>query len=268
MVFAGLNHRTGYRGTTNTLPNFGEGSYQPDVPQDEQGADRRRSRGDGFCRPVRALNKHIVSSMPTGDPPMSETTDRDQTREHIALIDDASLEPGLSADAFREAFRNHAGGVAVVTADAGRGPVALTATSVISVSATPPLLVFSVAALSSATPTILESSSVVVHLLGAGQVGLARLCATSGADRFADTGAWARLATGEPYFVAAPVRIRGSIAATFAAGASILVVVNATHAYYAPTDAAAPGDASRPLVYHNRTWHQLSEQSQLVSGTQ
>ncbi|MFC8519387.1 flavin reductase family protein [Streptomyces sp. NPDC057257] len=197
---------------------------------------------------------------------MSKTADRDQTRRHVALIDDDSLEPGLSADGFREAFRNHPGGVAVVTADAGLGPVALTATSVISVSATPPLLVFSVSALSSATPTILESSSVVVHLLGAGQVDLARLCATSGADRFADTESWARLATGEPYFVAAPVCIRGSIAATLAAGASTLVVVNATHAHYGPTDDAARSAGPRPLVYHNRTWHQLDELSQLVSG--
>ncbi|MFJ9353043.1 flavin reductase family protein [Streptomyces mirabilis] len=155
-----------------------------------------------------------------------------------------------------------------MTADTGRGPVALTATSVISVSATPPLLVFSVSVLSSATPTILESSSVVVHLLGADQVDLALLCATSGADRFADTGSWARLATGEPHFVAAPVSIRGTVAATFTAGASTLVVVNATHAHYASPDAAARSDAPRPLVYHNRTWHQLSEQSQMVPGAQ
>ncbi|MFJ9243888.1 flavin reductase family protein [Streptomyces sp. NPDC101776] len=199
---------------------------------------------------------------------MSETADRDQTRKHVALIDESSLEPGLSAEAFRGAFRNHPGGVAVVTADTGRGPVALTATSVISVSATPPLLVFSVSVLSSATPTILESSSVVVHLLGADQVDLALLCATSGADRFADTGSWARLVTGEPHFVAAPVSIRGTVAATFTAGASTLVVVNATHAYYAAPDVAARSDAPRPLVYHNRTWHQLSEQSQMVPGAQ
>ncbi|MFF0085925.1 flavin reductase family protein [Streptomyces canus] len=199
---------------------------------------------------------------------MSETSGRDRIRNHGALTAGSSLEPGLSSEAFRGAFRNHPGGVAVVTADAGRGPVALTATSVISVSATPPLLVFSVSVLSSATPTILESPSVVVHLLWAEQVDLARLCATSGADRFADTGAWARLPTGEPYFVAAPVSIRGAIAATFTAGASTLVVVNATHAHYASPDIAARSDAPRPLVYHNRTWHQLSEQSQVMPGAQ
>jgi flavin reductase (DIM6/NTAB) family NADH-FMN oxidoreductase RutF len=124
--------------------------------------------------------------------------------------------------------------------------------------------VFCASTLSSSTSTILESSSVVVPLRGAGQVDLARLCATSGADRFADTTSWTRLPTGEPHFVAAPVSIRGRIAATCAAGASTLVVVNATHAHHAPTAADARSDALGPLVYHNRTWHQLSELSQLV----
>jgi hypothetical protein len=42
---------------------------------------------------------------------------------------------GMGADEFKSAFRNHPAGVAVITADAGYGPVGLTATSVISVSA-------------------------------------------------------------------------------------------------------------------------------------
>ncbi len=179
---------------------------------------------------------------------------------------DIDLEPSLSADAFREAFRNHAAGVAVVTADAGKGPVALTATSVFSVSATPPLLVFSASTSSSATSTILESSSVVVHLLQAGQVALARLCATSGVDRFENTAAWARLASGEPYFVEAPVLVRGRIVATFEAGTSTVVIVEATHAHYPRAETIAETDASGPLVYHNRTWHELSELSQLASA--
>lgn len=180
-----------------------------------------------------------------------------------ALAEDSALEAGLSADGFREAFRNHAAGVAIVAADAGDGPVAMTATSVFSVSATPPLLVFSVSALSSATPTILAASSVVVHLLGVGQLDLARLCATSGVDRFADASAWSRLSTGEPYFVASPVWIRGGIIARFEAGGSTLVVVNATHASYPALD-GEPGEAegaANPLVYHNRRWHELSARS-------
>jgi flavin reductase (DIM6/NTAB) family NADH-FMN oxidoreductase RutF len=92
----------------------------------------------------------------------------------------------LSSEEFRAAFRNHAPGVAVLTADAGDGPVGLTATSVFSVSAEPPLLVFSISNLSSSARTLRDAENVVVHLLGADQVDIARLCATSGVDRFDD----------------------------------------------------------------------------------
>ncbi|MDQ7877106.1 flavin reductase family protein [Microbacterium sp. QXD-8] len=178
-----------------------------------------------------------------------------------ALAADAELVEGISADEFRLAFRNHAAGVAVITADAGDGPVAMTATSVFSVSATPPLLVFSVSSLSSATPTILRSSSVVVHLLDTTNVELARLCATSGVDRFADRDSWSVLPTGEPYFVEPPVRLRGEIVNTLEAGTSRLIVVNVTHAK-APAD---DGDAlNAPLVYHSRTWLALDRSSPLV----
>ena len=65
VVLAGLNHKMGYRGTTNTLLNFGEGVHTPaggrrgrlprrraaprpdlHVPHDERGADRRRHGRD------------------------------------------------------------------------------------------------------------------------------------------------------------------------------------------------------------------------------
>lgn len=178
-----------------------------------------------------------------------------------ALVPEADLGEGISADEFRMAFRNHAAGVAVITADAGDGPVAMTATSVFSVSATPPLLVFSVSSLSSATPTILRSKSVVVHLLDTTNVGLARLCSTSGVDRFADADAWDVLPTGEPYFVEPPVRIRGEIVNTFEAGMSRLIVVNVTHA----TSPADDGDAlNAPLIYHSRTWLALDRSAPLA----
>ena len=171
---------------------------------------------------------------------------------------DVSLSPvSLPPDEFRTVFRNHAAGVTVITADIGDGPVGMTATSVFSISATPPLLVFSVSGLASASPTIIRASSVVVHLLGAGQLELAKLCATSGVDRFADTTIWDRLGTGEPYFPSADAWIRGTIVNQFQVGTSTLIVVNATHARYLTSG------LGRPLVYHNRTWHHLGEHSAL-----
>jgi flavin reductase (DIM6/NTAB) family NADH-FMN oxidoreductase RutF len=171
----------------------------------------------------------------------------------------------VTPDEFRAAFRNHPAGVALITADNGDGPVALTATSVFSVSVAPPLLVFSVSELSSSTPTIRRAESVVVHLLGAAQIDLAKLGATSGIDRFADTSIWSRLPTGEPYFPAAHAWIRGRVVNKMAAGGSTVVVVEALETH-APSAGDVEADASiaLPLVYHNRTWHHLNENSKLL----
>jgi flavin reductase (DIM6/NTAB) family NADH-FMN oxidoreductase RutF len=165
---------------------------------------------------------------------------------------------GLPAADFKLAFRNHAAGVAVITADAGDGPVGLTATSVFSVSAEPPLLVFSIASTSSSAPTIREADTLIVHLLGAAQLDIARLCATSGIDRFADRSIWDRLVTGEPYFPSAHAWIRGRVIDRMEAGSSTVIAVHALQAKL-PVDA---GDAA-PLVYHNRRYHSLGDHSAL-----
>ncbi|WP_342000171.1 flavin reductase family protein [Microbacterium sp. LWH7-1.2] len=170
----------------------------------------------------------------------------------------------VSADEFKRAFRNHPAGVAVVTADAGDGPVGLTATSVFSVSAEPPLLVFSISELSSSAPTIKRAETVVVHLLGADQIGIAKLCATSGVDRFADEDSWNRLVTGEPVYHGAHAWIRGAVIAQLEAGSSTLMVVHALQTSApAAGSAEANAETTRPLVYHNRAWHHLGEHSRL-----
>ncbi len=111
-----------------------------------------------------------------------------------------SFPQSLSADEFKALFRGHPGGVAVITADAGEGPVALTVSSVVSVSAEPPLLIFSVSALSSASEVLSRAETVVVHLLDAHDVDLAKFGATPGADRFDQTHRWSALATGEAVY--------------------------------------------------------------------
>ena len=167
------------------------------------------------------------------------------------------LNSGLSPDAFKLAFRNHAAGVAVITADAGDGPVGITASSVFSVSAEPPLLVFSISGRSSSAPTIRRADTLVVHLLGATQLDIARLCSTSSIDRFADTSIWRRLPTGEPHFTDVPVWIRGRVINRMEAGDSTVIAVHALESAHTESPMSAP------LVYHNRTWHALSEASRL-----
>lgn len=166
----------------------------------------------------------------------------------------------LSADDFKSAFRNHPAGVAVITADVGDGPVGLTATSVISVSANPPLVVFSLSSASSSTPTVKRAETVVIHLLGADQIGLAKNFATSGIDRFADRGIWSRLVTGEPYLPASNAWLRGRIVNQMDAGDSTVVAVQVLQVNL-PGEAGRAAQQSRPLVYHDRTWHSLSESS-------
>lgn len=169
----------------------------------------------------------------------------------------ATLNSGLSAEQFKLAFRNHAAGVAVITSDIGDGPVGLTATSVFSVSAEPPLLVFSISDSSSTAASIRSAETVVVHLLGVDHLAVARLFATRGVDRFADPEMWRRLPTGEPYLPGVPVWIRGRIVNRMVAGSSTVVAVHALEAGHGPEGSRAP------LVYHDRTWHGLSSASRL-----
>lgn len=189
--------------------------------------------------------------------------------ENLPIIHDGIIDPPhdvevLSADEFKLAFRNHPAGVAIVTADAGNGPVAMTVTSVFSVSAEPPLLVFSASAQSSATPTITEAKTVVVHLLGADQLHLAKLAATSGANRFPEDIPLEKLPTGETVYSEAHAWIRGRTVNKLKAGNSTVFLIEALESK-TPEAGSAELDASsaHPLVYHNRTWHKLDSNSKL-----
>lgn len=163
---------------------------------------------------------------------------------------------------FKAAFRHYPGGVAILTADSGDGPVGLTATSVSSVSADPPMLMFSISGISSTGPAFLKAETVVVHLLGEQHVELAKTFATSGINRFADETSWSRLATGEPYLLAATTWLRGTVVNHIKAGGATIVVIEILEVRLPEESNDAPSE-QRPLVYHNRTWHALSESSDL-----
>ena len=165
---------------------------------------------------------------------------------------------GLSPDAFKRVFRNHAAGVAIITADAGNGPVGLTATSVFSVSAEPALLVFSVSDDSSSARTLHKTENVIIHPLSADQVDLAKLCAKSGADRFADASPWDRLPTGEPSFPTAQAWILGRIVNRMPAGGATVFAVHALEA------SEPEGEFSPPLIHHNHRWHSHRDHSTLT----
>lgn len=63
-------------------------------------------------------------------------------------------------DAFLAAFRHHPSGVAIITAEGPEGPVAMTVSSLISISAAPPMVAFSLSAASSSAKVV-DRKSVV-----------------------------------------------------------------------------------------------------------
>ncbi|MGV8911147.1 MAG: flavin reductase family protein [Rhodoglobus sp.] len=190
-----------------------------------------------------------------------QTTADHQTLAHrdtASTTERTPRSPEISGEDFAHAFRHYPGGVAVITADSPDGPVALTATSVVSISSEPPLLAFSISHRASTAASIRSAHSYVVHFLGKDQVEIAQLCATSGVDRFADTRLWARLATGEPFLPSAPAWVAGTRIDHLDAGTATIILLRATQS---AVDSQA--DATPPLVYFNRGWHHLGEHSQV-----
>lgn len=162
--------------------------------------------------------------------------------------------PDISAEEFKAVFRHHPAGVAVVTLRAPAGPVGFTATSVISVSADPPILAFSLAATSSSRFAVEDAASLVVNFLAADQRHVAASFARRGVDRFAGT-TWAPLPTGEPVLEGATAWVRGLVEDRIPVGDSLLVIVRAVR--------ASRGDTDGPLTYVDRTYHRLGEHSRL-----
>lgn len=204
-------------------------------------------KGGAFAPPP---HERITDAMTAEQP-------QDPHHDERELIGDGELKRGISPQQLKDVFRNYPSGVGLVTADNGERPIAITVTSVISVSAEPPLLVFSASAMSSSTPVLLGSETVLVHILTDENAELAKLGATSGIDRFADTERWHRLPTGEPLFHGVDTWIRGEVVNHFEAGTSTLIVVHALET------AANPDRVGQPLVYHDRTWHAIGDASRI-----
>ena len=162
--------------------------------------------------------------------------------------------PGAGADGpslvspadFKAVFRHHPAGVAVVTFSHQGRLYGFTATSVISVSADPPVLTFSVDSTSTSWPALAEVDTVVVNFLGAAQVEVSARFATRGIDRFVD-GGWTLLPSGEPVLDGSPSWVRGRVLQRTAIGRSFLVSVLALE--------TRASDASARLVYHDRAYH-------------
>lgn len=157
---------------------------------------------------------------------------------------------GFSADQFKAIFRVHPAGVAIVTLADGERPIGFTATSVISVSAEPPVVAFSVAGTSSSWSALATADTVNIHFLEECHQSLAARFATPGIDRF-DGVNWKRLLTGEPLLADVGTWVRCSILARHAAGSSFLVQVR--------PESAIVQSSHVPIVYQDRAFRRIGE---------
>jgi flavin reductase (DIM6/NTAB) family NADH-FMN oxidoreductase RutF len=165
-----------------------------------------------------------------------------------------SSQGNLASEEFRSLFRHHPSGAALITANGPAGPVAMTATSVTSISADPPLIIFSVSDQSSSAPAIKTASSLVVHLLDARHVHLGELGAKSGINRFEDEALWRILPTGEPVFHDT-TWFRCIVRDQLQAGTATVVVAEAIESSAADHSVRD----SNGLVYLNRTWRVVGD---------
>lgn len=155
---------------------------------------------------------------------------------------------------FRDAFRNHPAGIAILTATGPDGPAALTVSSLISVSADPPVVAFSLSGQSGTAQALLAAGSLVIHLPRHGERALAELCAMPGRDRFSSDVSWEYLPTGEPRYKQIGSWFRAEVEAVTPVEGATLVAAHLVDGHMADDLA---GDCADTLVYHQRQWRRL-----------
>lgn len=152
---------------------------------------------------------------------------------------------------FKDAFRVHPAGVAIVSGVVPEGEVGLTLSSIASVSADPPVLSFSVTRSTGSAGGILEAGTFVVNLLTDKQAQTALDFARTGAPRFTPEQGWAELPTGEPYLTGASMHLRCTIRETHPVGPSVLVLANVL--------SVTEGTLGESLLYQDRTFFSGSQ---------
>ncbi|WP_168927700.1 flavin reductase family protein [Planctomonas deserti] len=163
------------------------------------------------------------------------------------------MEPVTPVDlaAFKQAFRRHAAGVAIITAlDASGNPVGFTATSLASLSAVPPLATFNMARSASSWPAIAETDRVVIHMLGVRNRGVAQKLSGAQVERF-EGDHWSPGPHGLPVIKDVTSWMVGHIVERFPVHNNAVIVVQ--------IEEGDLGEDDRPLLYHERQYFQPGE---------
>lgn len=141
---------------------------------------------------------------------------------------------------YRQVVGHFATGVAVVTAATRQGPAGFTCQSFGSLSLEPVLVTFSAALGGRSWPRVRDVGVVGVSILAEGQEALARLFATSGADKFS-AAPWAPAPGGSPLLEGALAHLEARVLGVTTHGDHDQVVAAVEYAV------AHPG---RPLLYY------------------
>ena len=129
-----------------------------------------------------------------------------------------------AARKFRDVLGRYASGVTVVTTVSNGEPIGMTCQSFMSVSLTPPLVMFSPAKTSRAWPRIQASGRFAVNFLGEAQQELSNTMASRGVDKFAGLAWEPAPVTGSPLFPDAVGYVDCSIDRVYEAGDHFLVL--------------------------------------------
>lgn len=155
-------------------------------------------------------------------------------------------DPTHDIDAFKQAFRRHAAGVAVVTTLLPDGsPAGFTATSLASLAAVPPLATFNMAQVSSAWPAMTAGNHVIIHTLGPRSRHHAQRMAGDRDLRFAGDH-FVEGPNGIPVLTDATSWMLGRIVEVHPVEANAVVVVR--------IEDGALGEPDEALLYHERSY--------------
>ena len=159
---------------------------------------------------------------------------------------DVHEDPTDDIEAFKQAFRRHAAGVAVVTTLLPDGsPAGFTATSLASLAAVPPLATFNMAQVSSAWPAMTVGNRVAIHTLGPRSRHHAQRMAADRDLRFAG-GHFTAGPHGIPILEDATAWMLGSIHEVHPVHGNAVVVVQ--------IEDGALGEPDEALLYHERAY--------------
>ncbi|WP_213816359.1 flavin reductase family protein [Glaciihabitans sp. dw_435] len=149
-------------------------------------------------------------------------------------------------DAFKQAFRRHAAGVAAVTSLDPQGkPVGFTATSLASLAAVPPMATFNMSQVASAYPAMTVGNHVAIHMLGPRSRHIAEKLAADHDVRFAGDH-WTPGPHGLPILSDVTAWMVGTVLEVHPVHNNAVIVVQIETGALGPEDEA--------LLYHERSY--------------